>query len=239
MNFKGLFSRRKDESINYTVKLKELSKVPLAHRDLEWDRTFMNNLGQAKLACRLPQIAKGEDGFTYFQLEIPDVGAPFQSYQVEEMIEKHLLKDGHGIKVFSYGEEADRRFSYGELLNYYYRNEFRSNIQNWLPPSEDQFSGDMNIVGGDPAETVIHPLTRKIILSYIVKNGFHFPKISHLNVLTENGIMNQLVFNLEPRMFRDKNHFDKVLSSLKWYLPMHYTYTSIPEQYLSNIFYDL
>ncbi|WP_235295914.1 hypothetical protein [Portibacter marinus] len=239
MVLKRLFSKKPDEGIEHSIQLKALSKVPLSHRDLEWDRSFMAHLGKAKLACRTPQIAKGEDGFTYFELEIPDVGAPFQAYTVENLISDHLLRDGHGVKVFSYSREEDRRFSYGELLNYYYRQEFRSHIQNWLKPTPDQFSGELNIMGGDPAESVLHPFTRKLILAYLVKNGFHFPKISHINVMTKDGIMNQLVLNLEPSMFLNQKHFQDVLSSLKWYFPVHYTYTSVPEHYLSNIFYDL
>ncbi len=239
MNLRNLFTRKTDPGIQHSMRLKELSKIPLALRNIDWDHEYMDNLGEAKLSCRTPQIARGEDGFTYFQLEIPDLGAPFQSYKLSSLIESDLLKDGHGAIVYSYGAEADRRFSYGELLNYQLRKEFRSNIQNWLAASPDQFMKYEDLMGGNPIESILHPLTRKLLLAYIVKNGFHFPKVSHLNIMTENGIMNQLVFNLEPRMFKDAKHFDSVLSSLKWFLPMHYTYTSVPEHYLGDIFYDL
>jgi hypothetical protein len=239
MNLRSLFTKKTDPAIQFSIKLKQLSKVPLAHRNIEWDKEFMANLGEAHLASKIPQVAVGEDGFQYFQLEIPDVGAPFQAYTVSKLIEDHLLKDGLGITVSSYGEKPDMRFSYGELLNYHYRKSFRSNQQNWLAPSPNQFSGNEEILGGDPAPSILHPLTRKILLAYMVKNGFHFPKVAHMNILTENGIMNQLVFNLVPSFFQNEKHFQDVLSSLKWYLPVHYTYTAIPEHYLGDLFFDL
>lgn len=239
MNFKKLFSKKADPAIQNSIRLKQLSRVPLAQRDIKWDKDFMANLGEAHLTCKTPQIKKGEDGFPYFQLLIPEVGAPFQVYTVSKLIEDHLLKDGLGITVSSYSEKADMRFSYGELLNYHYRKSFRTNQQNWLPPSPNQFNGEVEIIGGNPSPSILHPLTRKLILSYLVKNNFHFPKVSHINIKNGDEIMNQLVFNLIPSYFQNEKHFQDVLSSLKWYLPVHYTYTAIPEEYLGDIFFDL
>ncbi len=238
--FSGREKKEKlDEGIQHSIKLKELSRIPLANRDLNWDREFMKYAGKARLACKVPQLQTESDGFTYFQMEIPDVGAPFEAYTIEDLIEKNLLKDGHGISIRSYDEEPDRTFSYGELLNYHYRGAFRSNMKNWVPPSLNQFDGDREILGGNPSESILHPHTRKAILAYCVKNNFHFPKVALLNIMTENGIMNQLVFNLVPQYFNDEKHFQAILSSLAWFLPVHYTYTSIPEHYLGELFFDL
>ncbi len=246
MNLKRLFSFKSkekqekiDRGIAASIQLKALSRIPLSNRDLDWDRAFMKNTGEAHLACKVPQIQDGADGFPYFQLEIPDVETPFQAYTVEKLIEDHLLKDGLGVSVTSYDEKPDRTYSYGELLNYHYRKTFRSNQKNWIKPSPDQFDGGYEILGGNPSEKILHPLARKVILAYLVKNKVHFPKISLLNIKTSDGLMNQLVFNLVPTQFIDEKHFQAVLSSLAWFLPVHYTYTSIPEHYLGDLFFDL
>ncbi|GLR20096.1 hypothetical protein [Portibacter lacus] len=239
MKLRNLFAKKIDPAIQHSIELKALSKVPLAERNLTWDKNFMKHAGEAHLACRIPQIEKGDDGFPYFQLEIPNVGAPFQAYTISKLIEDHLLKDGLGASITAYGEKPEMRFSYGELLNYHYRKSFRSNLQNWLPPSPTQFQNEKEILGGNPTASILHPLTRKVILAYLVKNNYHFPKVSLLNIMTENGIMNQLVFNLVPSKFNSEKHFQAVLSSLKWYLPVHYTYTSMPEHYLGELFFDL
>lgn len=246
MNLKKLFGFSKkekeateEEGIAASMKLKELSRVTLANRDLEWDHSFLKHVGEAHLACKIPQIAAGKDGFPYFQMEIPDIGAPFESYTISSMVEEKLLQDGFGVSISSYHDSPDITLSYGEILNYHYRNSFRSNMKNWVKPTPNQFEGGHEILGGNPSENILHPYTRKVILAYMVKNNFHFPKVSLLNIMTENGIMNQLVFNLVPSYFRNENHFQDVLSSLSWFLPMHYTYTAIPEHYLGELFFDL
>ena len=246
MNLKKLFGLSKKSSedeesvaIEASVKLKELSRITLAERNLEWDKSFMKYAGKAKLASKIPQIAHGKDGFPYFQMEIPDVGAPFESYTIENMIEEKFLKDGYGVSISSYDEAPDMTLSYGELLNYHYRKTFRSNMKNWIKPTPDQFAGKTEILGGNPSEQVLQPYTRKVILAYMVKNNFHFPKVSLLNIMSDHGIMNQLVFNLVPSYFRNENHFQAVLSSMAWFLPVHYTYTAIPEHYLEDLFFDL
>lgn len=246
MNFRNLFKSGKPQKLSadeialqHSIELKKLSRIPLSDRNLEWDRSFMKHAGEAHLGCKVPQIEHGKDGFPYFQLEIPDIGAPFQAYTISSLIQSDILKDGIGVSISSYDDKPDRIFSYGELLNYHYRKTFRSNMKNWIQPSPNQFDGNLEILGGNPSEIILHPLSRKVILAYLVKNNVHFPKVSLLNVMTDNGIMNQLVFNLVPSQFEDEKHFQACLSSLAWFIPMHYTYTSIPEHYLGELFFDL
>lgn len=245
MNFKKLFSFKSksssddEDGIFHSTKLKELSRIIIANRDLDWDRAFMAHAGKAHLACRIPQIEKEGNGFSYFQLEIPDTGKPFQSYTIESLIEEHLLKDGLGAAIRSYDKDPDMIFSYGELLNYHFRKTFRSNQKNWIKPSPNQFDGSKEIIGGNPSPIILPEVSRKVLLKYFVKNNIHFPKISFLKIMTDDGIMNQLVFNIIPKQFIDEKHFQKFLSSIAWYLPMHYTYTSIPQHYLGDLFFDL
>lgn len=246
MNFRNLFKLGKAEKISndekaiqHSIELKKLSRIPLSDRNLDWDRSFMEHAGEAHLACKIPQIEHDKDGFPYFQLEIPDVEKPFQAYTISSLIGRNILKDGIGVSISSYDDSPDRTFSYGEILNYHYRKSFRSNKKNWIPPSPTQFDGEMEILGGNPSEIILHPFSRKVILAYLVKNNVHFPKVSLLNVMTDNGIMNQLVFNLVPSQFENEKHFQACLSSLAWFLPMHYSYTSIPEHYLGELFFDL
>lgn len=246
MNLKSLFGFGKkddkselDSGIECSIKLKELSRIPLVNRDLEWDRAFIKNAAQAHLACKVPQIQNEQNGFPYFQLEIPDVGKPFEAYTIEKLIETDLLRDGKGACIYSYDNKPDLLLSYGELLNYHYRGTFRSNIKNWLAPSPNQFQSDKEIMGGNPSEKILTSEAREVIKSYLKKNGIEEPKISLLNIMTENGIMYQLVFNLNVAQFDDEKHFQACLSSLAWFLPIHYTYTAIPEHYMRAVFHDL
>ena len=246
MNLKRLFGLEKNQKIdseakgiNDSIKLKELSRVPLADRNLEWDHNYMKYAAEAHLACKIPQVDKSENGFTYFQLEIPDVGKPFQAYTIAKLIKEHLIADGIGVSVSSYDEKPDVLLSYGELLNYHLRKSFRSNIKNWITPSPTQFDGQLEIMGGNPSELILPRETRRIMLDYFVKNNIHFPKVSFLNVMTSDGLKNQLVFNIIPAQFNSERHFQTFLSSLSWFLPVHYTYTSIPDEYLGDLFFDL
>lgn len=243
-NLKNLFGNNKnkeveDRRLEASIELKKLSRERPEKRDARWEAKFLENLGEAHLACLLPQIQQKKDGFKYFSMEIPDIGAPFQSYVVSEMIESHLLKDGLGVSVQSYHDDPDVLISYGEILNYHYRKTFRSSIKNWIAPTPNQFNEHGEILGGNPSDLIIHPLARKVILAYLVTHNVHFPKVSLLNIMTDNGIMNQLVFNLVPEMFQSNEHFHATLGRLSWYLPKHYTYSSIPEHYLGDLFFDL
>ena len=95
------------------------------------------------------------------------------------------------------------------------------------------------LMGGNPNEAILHPYSREVIRTYLKGNNINSPKVSLLNIMTEHGLMNQLVFNLEPHMFDDEKHFQACLSSLAWFLPMHYTYTAIPERFLEELFFNL
>lgn len=222
-----------------SVILKDLSRIPLADRDLDWDRKYLKHAPKAKLACRIPQVQHESNGFPYFQLEIPDVNQPFQAYTIDELIISDLLRDGIGACIYSYDKTPDVLLSYGELLNYHSRGSFRSNIKNWIPPTPHQFNEMNELMGGNPNEAILHPYSREVIRTYLKGNNINSPKVSLLNIMTEHGLMNQLVFNLEPHMFDDEKHFQACLSSLAWFLPMHYTYTAIPERFLEELFFNL
>lgn len=217
--------------------LRALFNVDPELRDETWKQTFLANVTDASFICSNPQVINGPDGFPYFVLNIPEPNKPFQCYVIRNMITDFLLEQGLGIVINPEKGNPDWVFSYGDIVNHYLRNEFYTQSNNWDMNKRDEvLESEERVLVGQPSEYIIPEQTRHILRLFFESLQINNVKIALLNRPKGEEFSQQLVFNLTPDKFKDRNHFNTVMGYVFWFLPRHYSYASIDESTLGDNF---
>lgn len=221
----------------------KLIQTPRHERDEAWQNIFLDNIGQASFRCGDPQITTGPDGFLYFQLFLPEPNKSFQCYVIENMKDDFLLSSGFGIVINPAQNSADWVLTYGDILNYSLNKTFYTTTETTFSKSTNNeiVKEDEKVMIGQPSETILPKQTRHLISEFLKLNGINTPKIALMmrHTQDENGISQDIVFNLTPNSFKDESTYNAVMRSISWYLPRHYSFIGMDEQSLGNGFMPL
>ncbi|MBD8349492.1 hypothetical protein [Dysgonomonas sp. HGC4] len=220
-----------------TTILNELFKVEGELRDENWRAQFFENVADASFACSDPQIISGPDGFPYFVLNTPEPNKQFQCYVIKNMIPDFLLEQGFGVVINPEKGNPDWVFSYGDIVNYHLRNEFYTKSDNWdMQKSDEVIAEEEKVLVGQPSEYIIPVQTRAILRMFFESLQISDAKIALLNRPKGEEFSQQLVFNLTPDKFKDREHFNTIMAYVAWFLPKHYSYASMDESTLGSNF---
>ncbi|PXV63334.1 hypothetical protein CLV62_11451 [Dysgonomonas alginatilytica] len=220
-----------------TTILNELFKVEGELRDENWREKFFENVADASFACSDPQIISGPDGFPYFVLNTPEPNKQFQCYVIKNMIPDFLLEQGFGVVINPEKGNPDWVFSYGDIVNYHLKNEFYTKSDNWdMQKSDEVIAKEEKVLVGQPSEYIIPVQTRAILRMFFESLQITDAKIALLNRPKGEEFSQQLVFNLTPDKFKDREHFNTVMAYVSWFLPKHYSYASMEESSLGENF---
>lgn len=216
--------------------LEELSSIPFENRDIEWQKNLLSNIDDAGLASNDPQVIGGPDGFPYFVLNIPEHNKEFQSFVIKHMIPDFILDNGFGIVFNPSKGQPDWVFTHGDLVNYFLRQEFFSESNNWYTQIEDKTQENAELLVGQPSEYILPLQTRNILKKYLGQFTNKEVKILLTNRPSGEEFLQQIVFNLIPGDFESEEHFNGAMQHVGWFLPRHYTYASTAEESFGDHF---
>lgn len=179
----------------------------------------------------------------YFQLLLPEPNTHFECFVMERMIPGFLLQSGIGVVINPTAGSADWVLSYGDLLNLHLNGVFYTPTENYFSKERgnETLAEEEKGMVAQPAETLLPKQTRALIASFLKENGVANPKILLLLRHTKegNGTSQDLVFNLTPEDFTDKETYQEVMKRMGWYLPRHYSYVGTGTADLENHFEPL
>lgn len=217
--------------------LTELFKVKGELRDEVWRDAFLANVADASFVCSDPQVISGPDGFPYFVLNTPEPNKPFQCYVINNMIHDFLLEQGLGVVINPEKGNPDWVFSYGDIVNFHLRNEFYTQSNNWdMQKADEVLESEEKVLVGQPSEYIIPEHTRRILRLFFESLQIKGAKIALLNRPKGEEFSQQLVFNLTPNKFKDREQFNGIMGYVSWFLPKHYSYASMDESTLGENF---
>jgi hypothetical protein len=225
--------------LNKTKVLRELFKIHRALRDDQWKHTLYSNVADASFQSGNPQVIEGPDGFPYFQLNTPEPYQEFQCYVIRHMKDDFLLHKGFGVVINATKEEPDWVFSYGDILNFHIRREFYTPSKNWQLPNQEVINEKEEVLVGQPSESVLPEQARTVIREFLKGLGINDCKLLLMNRRKSGDYLQELVFNLTPDKFQNKEHYEAVMKNIWWYLPRHYSYVSMHDHSLGDSFKPL
>ena len=209
--------------LDKTKIIRRLCDVSKDSRDLIWRNELLKNIGSASFKCDNPQIIEGPDEMKYFQLLIPEPNKEFECFVIEHMIDDYLLKDGLGVIINANKSEPDWVLSYGDIVNYHINKEFLTTDSQFLESrkGDEILKTEQRVRVGQPSENILPLQTRKVIREYLESFGIS-PKICLMEWVDKEGKFD-IVFNVVPNMFSDKDAFRVIMGSVKWFFPRHYS----------------
>jgi hypothetical protein len=229
--------------LNKTDIIYQLVKTPVAERDETWTQIFLNNIEQASFCCGDPQVITGPDGFPYFQLFLPEPHKEFQCFVIDRMKDDFLLSSGFGIVINPTPNSADWVLSYGDILNLHLNKSFYTTGETPFSKktSDEIIAENEKVMIGQPAETVLPKQTRQLLCELLKTNGVKLPKVLLMirHNTHNNGVSQDIVFNLTPGNFKDESTYRIVMETISWYLPRHYSFVGMDEKSLGNGFMPL
>ncbi len=226
-----------------TGNLFRLLQTPKAGRDAPWEAAFLENIVQASFRCGQPQVVNGPDGLRYFQLLLPEPNTAFECFVMERMIPGFLLQSGIGVVINPTAGGADWVLSYGDLLNLYLNGVFYTTTENSFSKERgnETLTESEEVMVGQPSEMLLPKQARAVIARFLKENGLANPKVFLLmrHGKEGTGISQDLVFNLTPEDFVDRETYQEVMKTLGWYLPRHYSYVGTGTADLEDSFEPL
>lgn len=219
--------------------LDNLFKVGRENRDDSWRKMFLDNVADASFSCGEPQVITGPDGFSYFQLNIPEPNKPFQCFVISHMKDDFPLRSGIGVVINPFKGNPDWVFSYGDIVNFHIRDEFYTIATNRNFKKQEIIEKAEQVLVGQPSETILPEFVRPVIREYLKGYGVTDCKLLLMSRNTPDGVLQELVFNLTLDRFESKERFDKVMNGLAWFLPRHYTFVAMNESSVKEHFRPL
>lgn len=207
--------------IGKTEIIRNLCSVPRNERNESWQKEFLANIASAGFQCGRPQVITGQDGMEYIHLLLSDPNKAYTPFVIENMIQP-LLNDGRGI-VIGAAAEPDWVFSYGDIFNYAIKKEFysaNSIFQNQRAGGEI-LTEKARVRIGQPSEYIIPMQSRKVIREFLNSFGIN-PKICLMEWVDQEHKFD-IVFNIIPDMFEEKEHFQQIMKLVQWFFPRHYS----------------
>jgi hypothetical protein len=223
-----------------TDTLHKLVQTPPEQRNDLWADLFLDNLAGASFQCGDPQVITGPDGYPYFQLFLPKPGVEFQCFAIENMTSAFLLENGIGVVVNPSATGADWVLTYGNIVNYHLHKSFYTTEHSFATERHNEvLTEDEQVMVGQPSEELLPGHTRAILREYLKANGVATPKIL-LMMRTINGEpIQDIVFNITQSDFENEEHYKGMMTSLRWFLPQHYSYVGMDERTFGEAFADL
>jgi hypothetical protein len=225
--------------LNKTAILSTLFETPKPQRDEQWTKAFLENVVDASFACGDPKVIGGPDGFPYFDLHIPEPDKPFQCFVIRHMIGDFLLQNGFGVVINPKKPEPDWAFSHGDIVNYHLRGEFYTTVSTPPLPATEVLEKEERVLIGQPSESMLPMTVRQNMARYLEWKKIRDVKILLMSRQGEQGMRQELVFNLTPDRFASHQEYEAIMQSLGWFLPRHYLYVSMDEAGLKNEFVAL
>lgn len=224
--------------LNKTDILFKLVQTPQNERDEKWRQTFLDNIVQASFCCGDPQVITGPDGFPYFQLFLPEPNKEFQCYVIDRLKDDFLLTLGFGVIINPTPNSADWVLSCGDILNLYLNKTFYTTTETPFSKAanDETITKNEKLLIGQPSETILPKQTRKLLSEFLQMNGVKSPKVLLMMRHRKDGkgILQDIVFNLTPKDFKDENTYSSVMQTISWYLPRHYSFVGMDEKSLEG-----
>ena len=230
--------------------LGDLAKTDILHtllqiqpqkRDENWEKSFLEALPQASFRCGDPQIITGPDGFSYFQLFLPEPNKAFQCFVIDNMKDDFLLSLGLGVVINPTPSGADWVLTYGDIVNYHLHKVFYTNSAPFSATAKSKVSDNEEALVTQPSSSFLPHQAREVIAKFLKNRGVENPKILLLtrwNQVTKQ-MTQELVFNLVPQYFANEESYQNVMHSLGWYLPRQYIFSGVDEKIFQNAFMSL
>ncbi|GHE30776.1 hypothetical protein [Sphingobacterium griseoflavum] len=221
-----------------TIIINNLMRTPFEQRNQQWRADFLANIAGANLKLGNPEVVMSNDGYPYFQLETVNTGENFQAVVLERQLDT-LLEHGFGVVINAQASQPDWVFSYGDLVNLKINKEFYTDKSIFSNPKEQQCIGkDEDILVGQPSEEILPRSVRQYIREFLQESGVKNPKVMLIarNYTDEKSVSQDLVFNMVPAQFSSEKDFDRIMKSLSWFLPKHYSFFGVDEMSVENGF---
>ncbi|MFD2968659.1 hypothetical protein [Sphingobacterium bambusae] len=224
-----------------TIIINNLMSTPFEQRDQHWRKEFLDNIAGANLKLGNPEVIMSNDNFPYFQLETISAGENFQAIVIQHQLDT-ILEQGFGVAINPQAGRPDWVFSYGDLLNLKANNEFYTDHSVFSNPKEYQSIGkDEDILVGQPSEAILPAVLRQHLREFLQHSGVKNPKVMLIarNYTDEEKASQDLVFNMIPAQFAHEKDFEQIMSSIRWFLPKHYSFFGVDEMSIENGFMPL
>ena len=210
--------------------LAQLFEKSADSRDDSWKGKFLDSVAEASFACGDPKIINGPDDFPYFYLKTPEPDKTFQCYVIKHMVTDFLLKIGLGVVVNPEKDSPDWIFSYGDILNFHLTGSFYSGTNSISPSDPVKIEAGEKVLAGQPSESYLPEIARKVIRDYLTRVGISDVRFMILMRPYDGLNSGEFVFNLTPGRFHNDAEYERTMRSIGWFLPRHYTYSSINEE---------
>ncbi len=216
----------------------ELFKVDKNKRDDNWISTFLENVADASFRCGDPQLIKGPDGFSYFNLLLPEPNQDFQCYVIKH-IAPWLTENGIGVVFDATQNEAEWIFSSGDILDYVLNGKFSAEVE---PSTVENGSSEfveekLEVLVGQPSEKYLPQKTRALLKAFLEAQGYQEPKILIMYRKNEKAISQELVFDFEE--IKDPEKINRLIFWITWFLPRTYTITGLQSSDFKDSFRSL
>ena len=215
-----------------------LFTVPKSQRDNQWYQEFYEHAADASFACATSQTLTGPDGFTYFILQTPEAGKPFDSFCIRNMTNDFLLERGWGV-VFNPGPDksADWVFTYGAIVNLHLTGHFITavddrDIQNIeFTNNVGKIKKEEQVMIAQPSETYLPKATRAALSRFLQSKGIKRPKVMMLSSHSGGKIIRKLAFNIPPENYPVATELDYLMQLTGWFLPNDYILVPLSERH--------
>ncbi|OFZ15458.1 MAG: hypothetical protein A2Z20_12250 [Bdellovibrionales bacterium RBG_16_40_8] len=198
-------------------------------RDEAWENSFLKSLPSAKLRVLDESPRTGPDGWPYLMVVLDASGDESASKVLTWLSDK-----GIGLVINPQKESPDFVLSYGMVCNFRERGKFLSPIINEIT-GQVQFSAGEKVYAGEPSEDFLPGYSRSILRTFFQGN-----KIEKMKVLVVSPDQKHydLCFSLEAFGLLEEKDHNRILESIAWFLPSHYSIVLISEKNLPP-FYEL
>lgn len=217
-----------------------LVQIPKAERDENWKQLFLENISEASFQCGDPEVKTGPDGFPYFQLFLPEPNKQFQCFVIDRMKDDFLLEAGYGVVINPAANSADWVLAYGDILNLHLNKTFYTTTKTAFSGRSNEINSENEkVLYSQPSETILPKQTRQLIATFLKNNGIKSPSVLLMTRSDGNVASQDLVFNFIPENFKDDNAYRRVMQTISWYLPRHYSFAGADERELGHRFMPL
>lgn len=217
-----------------TQEVQDLLEVEREQRDPAWIVRFYAAIVDASMATTSGQVIHGPDGFSYFVLNLPPAGQPFEPFCISHVLDICLEK-GFGVVVQPEPGPPQWVFPYGLLWSLKAFGSLEvagapdGKSEEPLPsgvPSGRPVSFDKVLVG-QPGESFFPAFARKVIKQFLTAKTSN--PVPGVLLLTDphSRPAQSLVFSVFPEDFASREDFSDTMYRLTWFIPRHYGLISI------------
>lgn len=224
-----------------TTNIQHLLKTPLQDRDSDWIDSFLQNIDECTLQLADSEVAIANDGYPYIHVNTLESPSNPREFIIKNELET-ILRNGFGVVINAHKNQPDWMFSYGDLLNYQINKEFYTDDSVFSEHGKSfVVPQDEKILVGQPSEDILPQQTRQHLREYLSFSGIKNGKVLLMarNYEDEEKASQDLVFNITPNQFSNKDEYTQVMKTLAWFLPRHYSIVGVDENVLLSGFENI